>query len=91
MTVIDTYAKRLSKIASKKSTVDLLSKTKFKSVTERDKTLIVLLDTSSSMLEHIDANQTKHAAAWEVLITKLVPNLDDWTIRILAFGGWDVS
>jgi len=50
-----------------------------------DKLLLVLLDTSGSMIECMET-QCKIEVAWEIFKTQLMPNMAGWSYGILAFN-----
>lgn len=80
-------AEKLSKLKPKKSVQELLNAQGIKGQERVDKALIILLDASGSMLEHMEI-YSKITVAWRILKTELMPNMAGWTYGILKFQGW---
>lgn len=83
-------AERLSELKTTKSPKDLLQGLKQQ---ERiDKILVILLDTSSSMGDHMET-MSKIDISWRVFQEELIPSMMGWTYGVVMFGDdawWDI-
>lgn len=81
-----TNSETMSKLKPTKSLKDILTGDKIKIQEKVDKVLLVLLDASGSMLDHMET-ASKIEVAWKVLIDELMPNMTGWAYGVLVFQG----